>query len=186
MITEFKKYENKLYEDINNILVIVDVQKEFKKFIPKNFVQKLTEYAKHFSTVYQIWDSNNAKTPSYSFPNEVDTIIKKYGTSFSLDLKIITKDITDQYPNASEGDRFKLKDTKTYIVRVNNNHKWFYVNKELSELFEKLKGKNIILVGGGDSECLKDVFIAMKSFGVNVQYNYKFIYSAKTNNKMTI
>jgi len=183
MITKFNIYENNIY---NDVLIIVDVQKEFNKFIPENFVKKLTEYSKNFNEVYQIWDSNKATEPSYKFPNEIDTIIKKYGTSFSIDLKQITQDILNSYPNAKEGDRFKLKETNSYIVRIFNNHDWFYVTEDMTKLFNKLKNRNIILVGGGDSECLKDIYISMKSFDINVEYNYKFIYSAKTNNKMKI
>jgi putative cell wall-binding protein len=74
-----------------------------------------------------------------------------------------------------------LKKNTTYLVKINNNHKWFYVNEELVELFSKLNSKNIIIVGGADDECLEDVFVSMKSFGINPIYNHDYIYSAKTN-----
>jgi Zn-dependent M32 family carboxypeptidase len=67
---------------------------------------------------------------------------------------------------------------------VNNNHKWFFVNEELYNLYQRLKGKRVIIVGGADSECLQDVYISMKSFGIIPTYNHKYIYNASMNDDM--
>ena len=85
----------------------------------------------------------------------------------------------NKYPNAKEGQSFKLNNENAYIVRVKNNHKWFYVNEELYNLYLKLKGKIVVIVGGASKECLSDLFVSMKSFGINPIYNQEYIYSAQ-------
>ena len=34
-----------------------------------------------------------------------------------------------------EGDKFKLKDKNEYLVYIDNNHNWFYVNSDLYKTF---------------------------------------------------
>jgi putative cell wall-binding protein len=58
--------------------------------------------------------------------------------------------------------------------------------EEMSDLLKTLNNKNVILVGGAKGECLYDVEIAMKSFGINPIYNNRYVYSAKTNNSQLI
>ncbi len=167
------------------VLVIVDVQKEFNKFIQHDLVDELYEYAEKFKKVYQIWDTHKTNVaPTYKFPNEVDSVKKKYGKNhFSDKVKEFIKEVEDE---TFEGNIFKLKNDVGYIVRVDNNHNWFYVNPEIVELIEKLKNDTIILVGGADNECLEDVYQAFKAFGLNVHINKKYVYSAKTSNKDSI
>jgi len=168
-----------------DILVIVDVQEEFSKFIPKNFVTNLIEYSKHFPTVIQIWDSNDATKPSYKFANQKGIYIKKFGTKFSDDLVKTVAALDKKYPNAKEGDIFEFDDIDSYVVKISNKHSWFYTPAKMSKLFKTLKNKTIELVGGADDECIKDVYEAMKSFGINVYYNKAYIYSAKNNSGQT-
>ncbi len=175
-------------EENDGILVIVDVQKEFQEFIPQNFVQNLAIYAKDFPIdgikgVYQVWDSNKTSGPSWKFPNQVDNIEKNYGTQFDKSIKKITNWLDKTYPDSEEGQVFKIKGQIEYMVRVKNNHNWFFVNKELYYFMQKLKGMRVVLVGGADQECLKDLYVAMKAFGVKPMYNHDFIYSAQTNNQ---
>jgi len=174
----------------DGILVIVDVQTAFDEFIPQNFEQNIMKYCEEFPKddnqgkgVYQIWDSNKAQNFSYNFPNTLQTIRKNYGTKFDARIKKIADNLTVKHPNANEGDKFKLKDKNAYMVKINNNHKWFYVNEELYNLYLKLKGKTVIVIGGADDECLEDVYVSMKSFGVNPIYNHDYIYSAQTSDK---
>jgi len=166
------------------VLVIVDVQKEFDKFIQYDLVDELHDYAEKFNQVYQIWDTNkNNVAPTYKFPNEIDAVAKKFGKNhFSDKVKKYTKEIKD---STEEGTTLKLSDG-SYVVRVDNNHDWFYVNNEMVDLIQKLKDVNVILVGGANQECLEDVYIAFKAFGVNVKINDKYVYSAKTSNKDSI
>lgn len=181
--TDIVKEELENINDHDDILVIVDVQKEFGKFIPKDFEKKLNLYAKKFNKVYQIWDSNKTSKPSYKFNNEIMTIKKNYGTKFSKELVNITNRLEKEYPDAKEGDIFKLEDTGNYVVKINNNHKWFYLNDELIKLYNELKGKKVIITGGADQECIEDVYISMESFGIEAIYNHDYIYSAKTSNQ---
>lgn len=165
----------------DGILIIVDVQQEFDKFIQGNLVEELNKYAQTFPTVYQIWDSNKAESPSYKFPNEKGTYVKKYGTTFSKDLEEVRDKLKQTY--TKEGDRFKFPDLDSYLVAVKNNHGFFYVPEEMSDFFKTLKDKKVVVVGGADNECLKDVYEALGSFGVYPIYNKKYIYSAATSQK---
>lgn len=188
-IIRFNDYisESKNLNEHDGILVIVDVQKEFAEFQPKNFVKNIFNYSKDFPIqndggVYQIWDANKATNYSYNFPNTIKIIKKNYGFNFDKNIKDITERLSKKYQNIKEGQKFKLKSKNTYLVRVHNNHNWFYVNEDLYNLYLKLKGKTAIIVGGADNECVEDVYISMKSFGINPIYNHDYIYSAETNN----
>lgn len=172
----------------DGILVVVDVQKQFDKFTPQNFEQNIVKYCEEFPKddnngkgVYQIWDANKAQNFSYNFPNTLLTVKKNYGTKFDNNIKNIAEKLAQKYPQAKEGQQFKLKDKNAYLVKVNNNHKWFYVNEDLYNLYLKLKGKTVIVVGGASSECLTDIYVSMKSFGINPIYNHDYIYSAENN-----
>lgn len=179
-----KKFTQYLKENNQyGILVIVDVQNEFVDFIPQGFVDSLINYSKNFHSVYQIWDSNDANKPSYNFHNQKDTIVKKFGVKFSEELEKTIKELNSKYPNAKEGDIFDFDDVNSYVIRVKNNHGWFYIPEKMANLFKSLKNKNVILVGGAYNECLKDVYEAMVAFDINVKYDKRFIYSAKNNNK---
>ena len=185
--------------DHDNILIIVDVQSNFKKYFPTDpngFLKKLDAYCEEFPTVYQIWDSNSGSKPTYKFKNQKDLIEKKYGIKkfyskykggFNEWIYYIFDDKTmEQFQSKKnkfrEGDAFKIKNKNEFLIYIGNNHKWFYVNEELVNLFQKLKGKKIIICGGADSECLDDVYIALKSFNVNPVKNHQYIYSAETGN----
>lgn len=170
---------------MGNILVIVDVQKQFKKFMQHDLVDELSKYAESFDKVYQIWDThNNAVGPSYSFPGQVDSIPKKFGkNNFSESVKKYIKEIEHGTEN---GKVFSLKNDDGYIIRVKNNHGWFYINPEIIKLINEIKNDKITLVGGADNECLQDVHQSFISFGLNVSLNDKYIYDAKTSHKNSI
>ena len=199
-----KKYFNFITENKNDgILVVCDVQEPFQKFIPQNYTDELIKFCNNFHTVYQIWDSNKAKKPSWTFPNERMAVVKKFGTKFSEELEDTVAKLNQKYPNAKEGDIFEFDDVNSYVVRVKNNHGWFYVPEKMAQLFNGLKGKQIILVGGagptdinfynvqeGDiqydnGECIKDVYEAMEAFGIKPKYDTRYIYNAKTSSSQT-
>ena len=185
----------------DGILLVIDVQSEFNAWMPDNYIKKVSEYCKNFENVYQIWDSNKPKKPTYKFPNQKGLIEKKYGVKkyyskykggFNEWISLIfEKNIAEQILNLvkknslEEGNRFKLKTGNEFLVYIGNNHKWFFVNEYLYDLFLKLKGKSVIVVGGADKECLRDVYVAAKSFNVNVIYNHEYIYSAETAGKQS-
>jgi hypothetical protein len=170
---------------MDKVLVIVDVQKEFSSFIQHDLVDELHNYAENFKEVYQIWDTHKTNVaPTYKFPNQVDSIKKLFGVKhFSDKVKEFTDEIEDE---SYEGRTFKLANNKGYIVRVDNNHDWFWVNPEIVELISKLKDKKVILTGGADNECLEDVYQAFLAFGLDVEFNKKYVYSAKTDNDDSI
>ena len=67
-------------------------------------------------------------------------------------------------------------------MRISNKHEWFFVNDEIYELINKVKDDQVILVGGAQNECIRDIYVAFKAFGVNVKINNNYVYSAKTDN----
>lgn len=166
------------------ILVVVDVQDEFDEFIQFDLVKELTEYSKEFDKVYQVWDSHEAETPTHTFPNQVKTVEKLFGKNHFNDE---VRQFIDEAKNSTEeGKLFKLSNDHGYLVRVDNNHDWFYINPEIYDMIEELKGHQIVLVGGADGECLEDVKVAIETFGIPVTMNDKYIYSAKTSNDDSI
>ena len=194
----------KLFECFqNDVLIIVDVQKSFRKFFSEMYLNELKKYCQNFSEVYQIWDNHvdgknvdtdylfdeNPDIPVhmdlYNFPNQRDIIEKRY--NYDVDVEFY-KDILDKETfeiirerekegKIKRGELFKTKEG-TVIVYIGNNHNWFQMPKKLYEVFENLKGKNITIVGGADSECLSDIFISAETMGLDIKRNWKFIYTA--------
>jgi hypothetical protein len=196
----------KIYEDFNKgngILIIVDVQKSFKKFFTDNYLTALNKYCNKFKDVYQIWDNHidgknvdkdylydeNPDIPVhndlYSFPNQRDMIEKRYNYDVDADFykKILDEkvynDIKQKEKNhlLNRGDFFKTTED-TYLIYIGNNHKWYHLPKKLQELFTDLKGREVVMVGGSDQECYLDVETAAKTFGVKIRRDNNYIYSA--------
>lgn len=196
----------KVYEDFNKqngILIIVDVQKSFKKFFTDNYLAELNKYCLEFSKVYQIFDNHvDGKNPDkdylydenpdieskkdlYLFNNQVDLIEKRYNYDVDADFykKILDEkvynDIKQKEKDKSlkRGDYFPTTEG-TLIVYIANNHQWFHIPKKLYDIFLTLKGKDVTIVGGSDQECYLDVEVSGKVLGVNVKRNPNYIYSA--------
>ena len=196
-IRKFENYSG--YKD----LIIVDVQKSFSSFFTEMYINQLSKYCNNFENVYQIFDNHhegknvdkdylydeNPEIPVsdefYNFPNIKERIEKRYNYDVDADFykKILDKDIYNKISNLEEkkglkkGDKFPTKEG-TVIVYIGNNHKWFHVPKKLYELLINLKGKPVEIVGGANSECLEDIFITATSLGVNINRNWKYIWTA--------
>lgn len=194
----------KTFESHNNSnLIVVDVQKSFKKFFNEIYLNELKKYCQNFTNVYQIWDNHvDGKivdkdylydhTPEipihddlYHFPNQKELIEKRYNYDVDADFykKILDKDIYNQIKEKEEsgqikkGDIFQTKEG-TIITYIGNNHKWFHVPIKLYKVLQGLKGQEVIIVGGADSECLEDIVTTCESMGVNIKRNHRYIYSA--------
>lgn len=195
----------KTFENYNTTetLIVCDVQKSFRKFFTEMYVNQLTKHCNYFKNVYQIWDNhvdgknvdkdflydNDPKIPVhddfYNFPNIKDRIEKRYNYDVDADFykKILDKNVYEKMDKMEKnkqlkkGDMFPTKEG-TVIVYIGNNHVWFHSPKKLYELLTSLKGKNVEIVGGSDSECLDDVFTLAEKLGVIIKRNYKFIWSA--------
>ena len=50
--------------------------------------------------------------------------------------------------------------------------------KKLYDLFNEIKGKEVVIVGGAENECILDVMVAAKSLGLKILKNDRYIYSA--------
>jgi deoxyxylulose-5-phosphate synthase len=147
--------------------------------------------------VYQIWDSNRGSKPTYKFKNQRELIEKKFGIKkyYSkyiggfkewieklFDEKTLQQ-FNDKKNKFNKGDAFKIKDKNEFLIYIGNNHKWFYVDEELFNFFQKLRGKKVILVGGSNLECIMDIYVSAKSFNITPIYNHQYIYSAETGNQ---
>ena len=209
----------KLFEDFevirntNGVLIIVDVQKSFRKFFSEMYLNELKKYCKNFEEVYQIWDNHvdgknvdkdylyndNPDIPVhkdlYHFDNQKDIIEKRYNYDVDVDFynnrmkdSVGNKGILDEETHKlikqkesenslQKGDFFRTKEG-TIIVYIGNNHQWFHVPLKLYNLLKGLKGKQVTVVGGSDSECLEDIITTCEKLGVNIKRNWKYIYSA--------
>jgi hypothetical protein len=189
----------------NETLIIVDVQKSFKKFFSEMYLNELKKYCNSFQNVYQLWDNHvDGKkvdkdylyddTPEipihddlYYFPNQTDLIEKRYNYKVDADFykKILDKEVYQEISEKEDREELKKGDifpTKegTIITYINNNHVWFHCPKKLYDLLTSLKGKEVIIVGGADSECLEDVVTTAERLGVKIKRDYKFIYTASS------
>ena len=196
-IKTFESYEQ------SDILIIVDVQKSFKKFFTEMYINQLTKYCNNFNDVYQIFDNHvdgknvdkdylyddEPEIPIhddlYHFPNQKDIIEKRYNYDVDADFykKILDKEVYDKISDMEESKSLKKGDifpTKkgTVITYIGNKHVWFHCPKKLYELLNSLKGKNIKIVGGSDSECLDDVFTLAEKIGLNIKRDHRYIWSA--------
>jgi len=194
----------KRYESYGiDALIIVDVQKSFRKFFSEMYIHQLKNYCKNFTDVYQLFDNHidgknvdkdylyedDPEVPVhkdlYWFPNQKDIIEKRYNYDVDVDFykKILDERTFKEVKNREDdktirkGDIFPTNQG-TYIVYIGNNHKYFHCPKKLYELLNSLKGQNVEIVGGSDSECLEDVITTAETLGVNIKRNWKFIYSA--------
>ena len=201
-ISHFESFGNE-----NKILIVVDVQKSFKKFFTDKYVSELKKYCKRFDKVYQIFDNHhegksvnkdylynhkaeiNDLSDLYEFPNQVEIIEKRY--NYDVDVDFYKKILDDETYNKlksrekklSKGEFFKTKED-TIIVFIGNNHKWFHVPKKLYKVFKDLKeaqteNAKITIVGGANGECLDDVITTAVSLGLQIDKNSNFIYSAE-------
>lgn len=190
----------KLYENFSDTnLIICDVQKSFKKWFTDKYLSELNKYCLEFSNVYQIFDNHpNGKNPDndflydddhdidnkkdlYRFNNQKDLIEKRY--LYDVDVEYFKKILSKETYNDIKSKKLKRGDIfitteDTYIVYIANNHRWFHCPKSLSDLLNKLKGKEVVMVGGAEHECWLDVETVATSLGVIIKPNSKYIYSS--------
>lgn len=161
-----KTFEN--HNKNNDILIIVDVQKSFKKFFTEMYIHELKKYCKNFSRVYQIWDNHvdgrnvdkdylydeNPDIPVhddlYHYPNQTDLIEKRYNYDVDADFykKVLDEDTYKEVSDLESSNRLKVGDffkTKedTIIVFINNRHRWFHCPKKLYDLFIDISNAQI-------------------------------------------
>jgi len=195
----------KLFENFSKdrILIIVDVQKSFSKYFNDNYLMQLNQYCNDFDKVYQIFDNHHEgknpdkdflydETPDienkddlYKFKNQVDLIEKRYNYDVDADFykKILSEETYNQIKskegNLKRGEYFKTTEG-TIIVYIGNNHQWYHVGKKMINLFDEIKGKYIVIVGGSKNECILDIMVAAKALGLKIFKNDKYIYSASS------
>lgn len=189
---------NESVQNDSNLLV-VDVQKSFKKWFTEKYVSELKKYASQFTNVYQIWDNHvdgknvdkdylydhNPKVPVhndlYTFPNQKELIEKRYNYDVDVEFykKVLDKEVYEKIKSTKlkKGDYFHTTE-ETIIVYIGNNHQWFHVPVKLYKILKSLVDKEITIVGGSDSECLEDIVTTCESLGVKVKRDWKYIYSA--------
>lgn len=166
-------------------LVIVDVQEQYKQYFSERYVVELQKYCEDFKRVFQIWDSKDTDKTDYVFPNQVATYEKQYGKELRLDNveQFFTQAMWHEIKKKlelvpDEGDMFETINGEAWVY-IENKHKWFLCPKDMCKLFKDFvrQQRQIILVGGAANECLQDIIVTMKAFGVKVSYDMKFVYS---------
>jgi hypothetical protein len=146
----------------DDILIIVDVQKSFKKYFTDEYLDSLKKYCNSFKKVYQIWDNHvdgknvdkdylydddpqiNSHNDLYDFPNQEDLIEKRYNYDVDADFykKVLSDDVYREVSEKEDagqlrkGDFFPTKEG-TLIIFVGNNHRWYHMPKKLHSLFEE-------------------------------------------------
>lgn len=195
-----KKFEN--YGQETNLL-IVDVQKSFRKFFTELYLYKLNKLAESYTNVYQIFDNHvdgknvdkdylydeNPDLPVngdlYEFPNQKELVEKRYNYDVDADFyKKILDDKTYKVIKYKESKGLLTKGEMynttegTIIIYIGNNHNWIHLGKRLIRLLQSLSGKQVTIVGGSDNECLEDIFVAAESLGVLIKRDHRYIYSA--------
>lgn len=155
----------KTFESHNtkDILIIVDVQKSFKKFFNELYLNELKKYCNKFNRVYQIWDNHidgqnvdkdylydeDPEIPVhedlYHFPNQKDLIEKRYNYDVNADFykKVLDNDVYEEVKKKEENNELKQGDhfptnEGTIIVFVGNNHRWYHMPKKLHDLFVEI------------------------------------------------
>jgi hypothetical protein len=194
-----------MFEKFNqsNVLIVVDVQRSFRKFFTEMYLNELKKYCNNFQSVYQIFDNHvdgknvdkdylYEEDPDipihkdlYHFPNQKELIEKRYNYDVDADFykKILDKSVYDEISKKEEentlkkGNIFPTKEG-TYIVYVGNNHKWHHLSKKLYDILLSLKGRVVTIVGGADGECLEVIYTAATSLGVEIKRDWKYIYTA--------
>jgi len=195
----------KLFEEhsADKILIIVDVQKSFKKFFNDKYLAELNRYCNEFKKVYQLWDNHHEgknidkdfqyhdnpdienKNDLYKFNNQVDLIEKRY--NYDVDVEFYKKILSEhtykeiktkeQNKQLKKGDIFPTSE-ETIITYIGNNHQWFHCPKKLYDLFQDIKGQKVVIVGGAENECILDIMVTATALGVNLFKNDNYIYSA--------
>lgn len=184
-----------LFEEFNagrdKHLVIVDVQKEFEKWMKPGFIQSVHEYAKGVPNVYQIWDANRAQKPSETFPNQKMIAPKHYGYDLQRADILNHFDHPVQDELISDFDSKKFTDAqglrKAYMTRdghmlqfVGKSHQFFMAEKELQKLLEYFKTlkDGVTICGGADGECLADIEAMLERYGVPYDKNQEYVYKS--------
>lgn len=198
------KYIKLFEEHSERILIIVDVQKSFKKFFNDNYLAELNKYCNQFNKVYQIWDNHSDgtnpdkdflyhdepdienKNDLYKFNNQADLIEKRYNYDVNVDYykKILSEEIYNKIKTKEQNKQLRTGDIfmtneDTVITYIGNNHQWFHCPKKLYDLFQSIKGQHVVIVGGAENECIQDVMVTAKALGLTIMKNDKYIYSAK-------
>ncbi len=191
MITNFSIFEKSAWTDT---ILIVDVQADFAKCFNDKYIEELFKHCELFSEVYQIYDINGDKNPTFHFPNELKALTKEYGGEIQVEngdsyfYGEVLEDFTNSLNNIDNimpGKHWQMNsgDYYFYIGGSNNGmgHDWFICSEELFNFFISLKNRNKTLevVGGAENECLLDITVILNSLQIKYQENKQFIFSHK-------
>lgn len=179
-------------EHEHGILVIVDVQEPFEKWWIKNgkecLPERINDYCAMFDGTYQIWDDHRAKKPTWEFYKQIMALKKHYGVDNPTgDIKDYTKvfrpeDVEEAMSLAEPKSIATPKLFRTidgnYIIRViGGTHKWFFVSTDLYTAMANITSP-IVLVGGAEGECLKDVETLLDILGKKYRTEHRYCYNA--------
>ena len=172
-------------------LVVVDVQKEFEKWMGPDLIRKVHEYAAAVPNVYQIWDANRAERPSETYPNQKMLASKRYGYDLREDdiRHHFDRPVQDELSADFSKGSFTGADGKKKAYRTRNGdllmfvgeaHKFFMAERELQKMLEYFKSlkDGVTVCGGADGECLADIEALFGHYGVPYSLNKEYVYKS--------
>lgn len=184
-------------------LLIVDIQSTYEKYIPKEVINSLPDYAKEFNEVLYLWD-NISDQDFYSevpqvwledypdFYDRLNAFSKNYAflrgfmdkgvtdeDIISLAQWMLSKGLGDGRDISQDEDlerEYQEKFKNTTFYHLSFEDYTFYLPMDLIEEIKDKVKQGVILVGGGINECLKEVSLLLSILEINHTINYEFTY----------
>lgn len=151
----------------NNVLVVVDIQKEFAHTFDEEYLNKVENIInENWDKIIVVVDINmgSVEIPEFLY-NKADTILEKNYGGFDQDF--IEEMIEDGEIKVIEEDElYKYVDDERLIV-PGLTHENFLVPEDMVTIFKELQ--DVTIIGGADQECLDDIENALEYLDVNVK-----------------
>lgn len=185
-------------------LLIVDIQNSYKNHIAPHIINNLPDYAKKFDTIFYLFDTLGNSGEYYDevceswlddeeFIGSLNIIKKEYGffrnlmdvgideeeivlvVQFMLENSVHDlRDLLEDDPKTYEN--FKIRFKNSDIINLNLNDYFIYIPDDLIEFLTNNISDNVVLVGGGEKECLKEVRILLDALKIKYSVNSEFVY----------
>lgn len=158
-------------------LVIVDVQEEFNQCINFNcrqFLQYLKKCSKHGTEFHVVYDDLGKEPEMFASLGPV-----YYNKSYGADpYEGVTDKQTGQIIDASD-----MEDNVLYYDQLarldifrSYGHEYQHVYPDMEKLVQNIKGKQIVVVGGAQNECLRDITHWLNLNNVKYDVLWQFTY----------
>ncbi len=159
------------------VLLVVDVQEEFNHCIDFNcssFLQYLNKCQAHGTEFHIVYDELGDEPKMFSSLGPL-----YYAKSYGADphTGVIDKD-TGEKIEASEMEEDTLYHDPNAGLDIfwSSGHEFQHVYPDMIELVQNIKGKQISVVGGANSECLRDMihWLDLNQVRYNILWQYVY------------